>query len=92
MIPTKFEEYEEVTKGLFEAMNVYNGKQPGDPEKAVARIIDVVKQEGVAEGRGIPPKLILGPDGFERVRQKCEETLELLKKWEDVSSSTNFDG
>ena len=32
-------------------MKAYNGNQPGDPEKAVARVIDVVKQEGVAAGR-----------------------------------------
>lgn len=91
LIPTAFPDYESVTKGLFDIMKAYNGNQPGDPEKAVARVIDVVKQEGVAAGRGVPPKLMLGPDAVAGVRKKCEDTLELLKKWEDVSSSTNFE-
>jgi len=70
LIPTSFPDYETVTKSLFDAMNAYNGNQPGDPEKAVARIIDVVKQEGVAAGRGIPPKLILGTDALVGVRKR----------------------
>lgn len=91
LIPTKFAEYEPITQGLFEAMSAYHGKQQGDPEKGVERIIDVVRQEGLASGRGVPSKLFLGPDAMANVRKKCEETLEMVKKWEDVSSSTNFE-
>lgn len=69
-----------MTKGLFDAMNAYNGNEPGDPEKAVGRIVDVVKQEGIVEGRGIPSKQILGADGLAGVRKKCEDTLDLLRK------------
>jgi NAD(P)-dependent dehydrogenase (short-subunit alcohol dehydrogenase family) len=90
LVSTAFSDYESVTKGLFDAMKAYNGNQPGDPNKAVARIIDVVRQEGVARGRGVPSKLILGPDAVDGVRKKCKNTLEMLENWEDVSSSTNF--
>jgi hypothetical protein len=91
LIPTKFADYEPITKGLFGAMDVYNGKQPGDPEKAVEIIIDMVKQEGVAAWREVPLRLALGPDAVAGIRKKCEDTLEMLKKWENVSSSTNFE-
>jgi hypothetical protein len=90
VIPTKYAEYEPVTKALLDAMDAYNGNQPGDPEKAVERILDVVRQEGVAAGRGIPERLMLGPGALAGARKKCLETLELLKQWEDISGSTNF--
>ncbi|TVY82485.1 putative oxidoreductase [Lachnellula suecica] len=87
---TQFAEYKEMTEGLYGAMAQYNGKQPGDPEKGVAAILDVVKQEGKASGRGMPGHLLLGTDAVATVRKECLETLELLKKWEDISSSTDL--
>ena len=91
MLETKHVEYEPITKALYSAMNAYNGVQPGDPEKAAERIVDIVKQEGVAAGRGIPGRLVLGPDAVATMKQKCEDTLAMLKEWEDVSGSTNFE-
>jgi hypothetical protein len=89
LVETKFAEYKEMTTGLYSTLAMYNGRQPGDPEKGVAAILDVVKQEGKAAGRGIPGRLMLGPDAVARVRKECLETLELLKQWDDISSSTN---
>jgi hypothetical protein len=33
---------------------------------------------------------MLGPDALAEARKKCLETLELLKRWEDITGSTNF--
>ena len=89
LVETKFPEYEGMVKGLYSALAMVNGKQPGDPEKGVAAILDVVKQEGKAAGRGIPGRLMLGTDAVARVKKECLEALELVKQWEDISSSTN---
>lgn len=90
VFPTKHAEYEDLSKTILGRMEARSEKQPGDPQRGVDRIVDVVRQEGVAKGRGIPPKLVLGPDALQVVRKKCEETLALIKEWEDVSASTNF--
>ncbi|PVH67830.1 hypothetical protein DL98DRAFT_523106, partial [Cadophora sp. DSE1049] len=77
IISTKFLDDEPVTKGLLDAMNASNGNQLGDLEKAVGVVIDVARQE--TAGRGVPPKLILGPDALAGTRKRGV-TLELLRK------------
>jgi hypothetical protein len=72
-------------------MKQFNGYQPGDPRRGVETIIKVVTQEGDAAGRGIPERLPLAEDCSAAIRKKCEDTLELLKQWEDISSSTHID-
>ena len=67
-----------------------HGKQPGDPSKAAERILDVVRNEGMAKGKTWPKRLPLGPDALAGVKGKCEETLNICREWEDVITSTNF--
>lgn len=89
-IPTKHNEYKLIVDTLFEALKNISSKQPGDPKKGVERVIDVVRREGTAAGREIPPRFALGSDSVAALRKKCNDTLQLLKDWEDVSSSTDF--
>jgi len=63
--------------------------QPGSVEKGAKVIVDVVTQAGCATGREIPVRLMLGSDAYGIVVDKCESTLELVKAWKDVSSSTD---
>jgi len=72
------------------SLRAYNGKQPGDPLKGVEVMVDVVRGEGVAEGKPFPPLLILGSDCFDVVKTECEKTLARLEEWKDVSESTDF--
>ena len=72
------------------AIDAYNGNQPGDVVKCAKVIVDVSK-EGVAKGRAVPVRLVLGTDCLEVVRAKCENTLKLVKEWEAVSASTMRD-
>lgn len=58
--------------------------QPGDVEKGVSIILDLVRAEGVAAGKKIPFRLPLGTDCYESIKEKCEETLRLLDEWKDV--------
>lgn len=64
--------------------------QPGDPEKLVRVVVDLVRREGVAEGKKVPLRIPLGEDCFTDVKAKCEETLKVLEDWESVSRSTDF--
>ncbi|KAH6662094.1 hypothetical protein B0J14DRAFT_444661, partial [Halenospora varia] len=67
-----------------------NGNQPGDPQKAVSIMIDLVKGEGVAEGKEVPSRLPLGSDIFEKLKDKYTRELEICKEWESVIKSTDL--
>lgn len=69
-----------------------NGNQPGDPQKAVNVMIDVVKGEGVAEGKEVPARLPLGSDIFEKLKEKHTQGLEVLKEWGELIISTDIEG
>lgn len=82
--------YAELNDKMITLADQLHGKQPGDPRKAAERILDVVRDEGMAKGKPWPKRLPLGPDALIGIRGKCEETLDLCKEWEDVIISTNF--
>ncbi|KAI0319487.1 hypothetical protein OF83DRAFT_1162935 [Amylostereum chailletii] len=62
-----------------------DGKQPGDPTKAAAAIVDVVRGEGAASGRPWPLLLALGKDAENGIRNKCQEVTKTVDAWADVS-------
>ncbi|KAI2616826.1 NAD(P)-binding protein [Hypoxylon sp. NC1633] len=63
--------------------------EPGDPDKAVDRMIELVEGTGMAEGKTVPLRVPLGSDGWEKVKTKCEETLKICEEWEGVARSTD---
>ncbi|KAH8173771.1 short chain dehydrogenase domain-containing protein [Sarocladium implicatum] len=69
----------------------YNNNQPGDVNKAGPIIVDLLTETGVAKGRKIPMRLVLGKDCFDVVDGKLKETKELIEKWKQVSVSTDHD-
>ena len=70
----------------------YNHKQPGDPRKGVNVIIDVVKREGVAKNKAIPPAILLGRDCYNSVTGILTKAIETFEDWKDISTSTDRDG
>src|SRR6202046_2563591 len=62
----------------------FNGKQPGDPEKAAAAVLHIAS---LAEP---PLRLILGSDAFRAIESNDLAKVESDKKWRDLSSSTDF--
>ncbi|KAI0532671.1 estradiol 17-beta-dehydrogenase [Xylaria digitata] len=68
-----------------------DNNQLGDVEKGARVIVDVLTQTGVALGREIPVRLILGSDAMRVIRNKIKATEALLKEWEDVIISTDHD-
>ena len=90
VVPSKVADYAEASKGFIEQLAQEDQNQPGDAEKAVGVIVDLVRKEGCAESGDIPFRLPLGTDCFETIKEKCEETLKLLEKWERVIKSTDY--
>lgn len=88
---TSIPDYEEVVEALSDYNEALAGNQPGDPQKGADRIIDLVRGEGTAAGRELPPRLPLGKDALAGIRAKCEATLKILAEWEDVITSTDFE-
>jgi NAD(P)-dependent dehydrogenase (short-subunit alcohol dehydrogenase family) len=62
-----------------------DGRQPGDPTKAAAAIIDALDAEEP------PLRLVLGADAVEAVRAKDDTLRAELARWEDVARATAFD-
>ncbi|KAH7926596.1 NAD(P)-binding protein [Leucogyrophana mollusca] len=67
------------------------GTQPGDPNKAVEVIVDVVRGEGVAAGRDWPLYLVLGKDAERDIRFKIQKVLKHLDDWSDVVRGVDLD-
>ena len=62
-----------------------DGTQAGDPAKAGAAIIAAV------ESTEPPAFLLLGPDALAAYRYIAERRATEIAKWEQLTSSTNFD-
>ena len=73
-----------------DALNTYNGNQPGDVDRCAVAIVDVLTKQGTAKGKEVPLRLLTGTDTLAVVREKCESTLKLVAEWEDVTSSVMF--
>ena len=84
-------DYDGIRDAVQQGVQGIDGKQPGDPKKAVAIVIDVVREEGVAEGKSQPERLPLGPDAVATMRKKAVGNLAICNEWEDVIRSTNID-
>jgi len=61
-----------------------DGKQPGDPQRAAAAIVEL------AECEDPPRQLLLGRGVLEAYRQKLAEVGAMLDTWEAVSLATDF--
>lgn len=71
------------------ALDQANDAQLGDPVKGATVIVDVLTRSGVAEGREIPMRLVLGSDIVKAIRDKCARSLGLVKEWESIAASTD---
>lgn len=72
------------TKHLVDAMNQFNGQQPGNPDKLVKILIDTAGKENA------PLHLLMGGDAYERAVNYYKSQLEKLEQLKDLSFSTGF--
>jgi hypothetical protein len=89
--PRTVDAYKEMNDMIFGFLGQADQNQPGDPEKAVNIMIDIVKEEGVAKGKTPPLRLPIGKDALATLRNKYVKYLELCNEWEDAITSTDFD-
>ncbi|KAI0839646.1 NAD(P)-binding protein [Hypoxylon sp. FL0890] len=90
-IPSKIPDYAEASRAHIEGLAKEDRTQPGDPQKAIKIIVDLVRKEGCAEGKEVPFRFPLGTDCYNAIKEKCEKTLSLLKDWNHVINSTDYD-
>jgi NAD(P)-dependent dehydrogenase (short-subunit alcohol dehydrogenase family) len=89
-VPDRVETYTQFNSGVKQVEQNIIGNEPGDPAKAVGIIIGLIKGTGVATGKTVPLRLPMGTDGLERIRAKCQETMEICDEWEVVAKSTDI--
>jgi NAD(P)-dependent dehydrogenase (short-subunit alcohol dehydrogenase family) len=82
---TVIEDYAETAGKRRKEHDTMHGSQPGDPTKAAKAIIAAV------ESNEPPAFLLLGNDALNIYRRLAEARLELIKKWEHLSISTDID-
>ena len=83
-------EYAELSDSKTAGLAGEDKNQPGNPVKLVEIVIDLVRKEGIADGKEVPLRMPLGVNVFDDVKAKCEETLGLLDEWRDVIRSADF--
>ncbi|KAF8146998.1 hypothetical protein K438DRAFT_1922140 [Mycena galopus ATCC 62051] len=68
-----------------------DGKQVGDPDKAMDAVVDVVRGEGAARDKPWPGYLLLGKEADRDVRAKCKVMTDHLDEWREVVNGVDFD-
>ncbi|WP_353073571.1 oxidoreductase [Tunturiibacter gelidiferens] len=78
-------EYDSTVGATVRFQRSYNGRQPGDPVKAAAALLQLVS---LAEP---PLRLLLGSDCYAAAEKSALATLEADRRWKDLSVSTDFE-
>jgi NAD(P)-dependent dehydrogenase (short-subunit alcohol dehydrogenase family) len=77
-------EYDSTVGASVRFQRSYNGKQPGDPAKAAAALLQIVS---LSEP---PLRLLLGSDSYAAAEKSALEKLESDRRWKDLSLSTDY--
>jgi len=80
----KIDDYDATAANARRYMVEQNGKQPGDPLKAVHAMIQVV------DSPNPPLRLLLGRGALKRVREKIDRWEKELAAWEQVTVGADF--
>ena len=76
--------YEELVAPLRASMAEGDGRQPGDPARAAAAILDALESEAP------PLRLVLGNDAADAVSGHLEAARSEFERWESISRATDF--
>jgi NAD(P)-dependent dehydrogenase (short-subunit alcohol dehydrogenase family) len=80
------EDYAPISGSFLKWLEDMDGKQPGDPDKAAAAMIQVVESDNP------PLRLALGADAVAAIEEKLKSVKAELDAWKEVSVNTAFDG
>jgi len=81
---SRFPDYEATVNTRLRALAGRSGKQPGDPARAAAAIIEAVQAPKP------PQHLVLGAVGLENVRRNLAEKLEQIAAWEKTGLAADY--
>ena len=62
-----------------------NGQQPGDPNRAIAVILQAV------DATEPPLRLVLGAEAYRRIREKLDKVHADMATWEELATATGFE-
>ncbi|KAK4234381.1 hypothetical protein C8A03DRAFT_47269 [Achaetomium macrosporum] len=69
-----------------------DGDERGDVKKGVELMVDVIRGEGCASGRKIPPRLPIGYDAVKVIEGACRNILKVIDVWRsDIVGTTDRD-
>ncbi|KAH7371115.1 hypothetical protein BKA66DRAFT_190330 [Pyrenochaeta sp. MPI-SDFR-AT-0127] len=90
--PTSISDYDCIKAEMSDRHKETHGRQPGDPERAVQKILDIARLENLSEDEmtNLPLRIPLGADALQVMRLKCTQTLQHLEKWERFAASTDY--
>ncbi|KAL0061813.1 hypothetical protein AAF712_011331 [Marasmius tenuissimus] len=75
--------YSEIREG-FKQYRANSGKEPGDPEKAVSKILDVI-----TSNEELPARLPLGEDAVSLLDAEIQAEVKDMERWRDFGKGTN---
>ncbi|KAI1749772.1 serine 3-dehydrogenase [Xylaria castorea] len=84
---------EDLVEGVdptLKALDAYNLKQPGDPEKAAQLIVEALTESGRCTGRKLPRRLLVGKDAYKIVNQHIEAHQDNWRIWENLATETDY--
>src|SRR6202140_5470300 len=77
-------EYDSTVGATVRFQREYDGKQPGDPAKAAAALLQIASLSDP------PLRLLLGSDSYNAAEQSALQKLEADRNWKDLSTSTDY--
>jgi NAD(P)-dependent dehydrogenase (short-subunit alcohol dehydrogenase family) len=81
---SRFDDYESTVNTRLRTLAGRSGKQPGDPVRAAAAIVEAVQAAQ-------PPRhLVLGAMGLDTVRQRLTETLQEIDSWKKTGLGADY--
>lgn len=87
---SQISDYEKASEPHGDHLHSEDLKQPGNPKMFVRLVVDLARQEGCAEGKVIPFRLPVGRDAVEEIDFKLRETMDVLRGWNDIITSTDY--
>lgn len=91
MFPT-IEDYAPISALFSQFAAAVDDNQPGDPDRCVNAVIDVIRGEGLARGKPRPHVVPLGSDSLLTIREYAKALLKTCDTWEVIAHSVDFPG
>jgi hypothetical protein len=87
---TKFSDYDVASKAHAVSLRDGSMKQPGNPAKFVSIVLDLVREEGCAQGKTVPFRLPVGADSVEEIEAKIRDVTNVIEEWRPIVTSTDY--